>query len=64
MFPHEPEVDPRLLEHPRVVVTPHIADYQPEVYGALTEAVVAGLERVFAAALSAAPAPARRDGAR
>jgi hypothetical protein len=33
-----------------VVVTPHIADYQPEVYGALTEAVVAGLERVFAPA--------------
>jgi glyoxylate reductase len=50
VFPAEPEVDPRLLEHPRVVVTPHIADYQPEVYGALTEAVVAGLERVFGAA--------------
>lgn len=50
VFPHEPEVDPRLLEHPRVVVTPHIADYQPEVYGALTEAVVDGLERVFATA--------------
>ena len=48
VFPQEPEVDPRLLEHPRVVVTPHIADYQPSVYGALTEAVVAGLERVFA----------------
>ena len=30
VFPQEPEVDPRLLEHPRVVVTPHIADYQPE----------------------------------
>ena len=29
VFPNEPEVDPRLLEHPRVVVTPHIADYQP-----------------------------------
>jgi len=50
VFPQEPEVDPRLLEHPRVVVTPHIADYQPEVYGALTEAVVAGLERVFGTA--------------
>jgi len=50
VFPHEPQVDPRLLEHPRVIVTPHIADYQPEVYGALTEAVVAGLERVFAPA--------------
>ena len=48
VFPHEPEVDPRLLEHPRVVVTPHIADHSPEIYGALTEAVVAGLERVFA----------------
>jgi hypothetical protein len=31
-----------------VVVTPHIADNQPSVYGALTEAVVAGLEAVFA----------------
>ena len=48
VFPQEPEVDPRLLEHPRVVVTPHIADYQPSVYGALTEAVVTGLEAVFA----------------
>lgn len=48
VFPHEPAVDPRLLEHPRVVVTPHIADNQPGVYGALTEAVVTGLEAVFA----------------
>ena len=48
VFPNEPEVDPRLLEHPRVVVTPHIADHSPEIYGALTEAVVAGFERVFA----------------
>ena len=48
VFPQEPQVDPRLLEHPRVVVTPHIADNQPSVYGALTEAVVAGLEAVFA----------------
>ncbi len=48
VFPHEPEVDPRLLGHPRVVVTPHIADNQPGVYGALTEAVVTGLEAVFA----------------
>jgi phosphoglycerate dehydrogenase-like enzyme len=48
VFPHEPEVDPRLLEHPRVVLTPHIADNQPGVYGALTAAVVADLEAVFA----------------
>ncbi len=48
VFPLEPQVDPRLLEHPRVVVTPHIADNQPSVYAALTEAVVAGLEAVFA----------------
>jgi glyoxylate reductase len=48
VFPQEPQVDPRLLEHPRVVVTPHIADNQPSVYGALTEAVVTGLEAVFA----------------
>lgn len=48
VFPAEPAVDPRLLEHQRVVVTPHIADYQPEVYGALTQAVVDGLEAVFA----------------
>jgi phosphoglycerate dehydrogenase-like enzyme len=47
VFPHEPEVDPRLLEHPRVVMTPHIADNQPGVYGALTEAVVIGFEAVF-----------------
>ena len=48
VFPHEPQVDRRLLEHPRVVVTPHIADNQPGVSGALTEAVVTGLEAVFA----------------
>ena len=48
MFPEEPKVDPRLLEHPRVVVTPHIADNQPGVYASLTEAVVVGLEAVFA----------------
>jgi glyoxylate reductase len=47
VFPQEPQVDARLLEHPRVVVTPHIADNQPTVYGALTEAVVTGLEAVF-----------------
>jgi glyoxylate reductase len=48
VFPEEPQVDPRLLEHPRVVVTPHIADNQPSVYASLTEAVVVGLEAVFA----------------
>ena len=48
VFPEEPKVDPRLLEHPRVVVTPHIADNQPGVYASLTEAVVVGLEAVFA----------------
>jgi glyoxylate reductase len=48
VFPDEPTVDPRLLEHPRVVVTPHIADNQPGVYAALTEAVVTGFEAVFA----------------
>ena len=48
MFPEEPKVDPRLLEHPRVVLTPHIADNQPSVYASLTEAVVVGLEAVFA----------------
>jgi glyoxylate reductase len=48
VFPEEPKVDPRLLEHPRVVVTPHIADNQPGVYAELTNAVVTALEAVFA----------------
>ncbi len=48
VFPEEPKVDPRLLEHPRVVVTPHIADNQPAVYAELTNAVVTALEAVFA----------------
>lgn len=48
VFPEEPKVDPRLLAHPRVVLTPHIADNQPGVFASLTEAVVAALEAVFA----------------
>ncbi len=48
VFPDEPKVDQRLLEHPRVVLTPHIADNQPRVYASLTEAVVTALEAVFA----------------
>ncbi len=47
VFPEEPAVDPRLLEHPRVVLTPHIADNQPGVYAELTDAVVTALEAVF-----------------
>jgi phosphoglycerate dehydrogenase-like enzyme len=40
VFADEPHVPRALCEHPRVVLTPHIADYQSGTLEALTAAVV------------------------
>ncbi len=43
VFADEPHVPAGLLEHPRVVVTPHTADYQEGMLETMTAAVVRGL---------------------
>jgi lactate dehydrogenase-like 2-hydroxyacid dehydrogenase len=43
VFAAEPVVPAALLDHPRVIVTPHVADLQTGVMEALTAAVVEGL---------------------
>jgi glyoxylate reductase len=45
VFPDEPNVDPRLIALPQVILTPHIADLQEGAMSALTSGCVAGLLR-------------------
>jgi glyoxylate reductase len=45
VFPDEPNVDPRLIALPQVVLTPHIADLQEGAMSALTRGCVEGLLR-------------------
>ena len=54
VFTDEPAVPAALLDHPRVIVTPHVADLQTHVMEALTAAVVDGLLEAAAGAQTSA----------
>ncbi len=47
VFAGEPDVPARLLAHPRVVVTPHVADATVDAQEALTRACAEGLLRAL-----------------